>query len=218
MDVRRDELRGTSGVREAALRFWAIRTVAAALGEVGGHAVAGKGSHLLITACVVSLGVVYARNRAGRIAFWPVLVGVSIVSAALAHMTDRSLGIGDVVATVQLAALFTVALIVWARAARPTGFLCIGSIRDQAPFWVVAMLAQALASALADWVVDPHQTGSFVVLLVVAIGLPAVAAARWARIARLALFWTAFVLTGILGALSGDLLIRLIGADHALAT
>ena len=209
------EMRGTSGVREAALRFWAIRTAAAVLGEIGGHAVAGKGSHFLAAAGVVAIGVLYA--RAGRIAFWPVLVGVLVLSAALAHMADRSLGIGDLVASVQLAALFALALIVWARVAGTTGFLCVGSVRDQAPFWIVAMLAQAFASSLADWVVDPGQTGSSIVLLAVAIGLPAVAAARWARIGAPALFWTAFVLTGILGALWGDMLIRLLRGGHGLA-
>ncbi|WP_456759202.1 hypothetical protein [Bradyrhizobium sp. USDA 4011] len=205
-------------MREAALRFWAIRTFAAVLGELGGHGVAGKGSHVLAAAGVVSIGVLYARDRGGRIAFWPVLVGVLVVSAALAHMADRSLGIGDLVASVQLAALFALALIVWARVAGTTGFLAVGSVRDQAPFWIVAMLAQAFASSLADWVADPGQTGSSIVLLAVAIGLPAVAAAGWARIARPALFWTAFVLTGILGALWGDMLIRLIGAGQALST
>ena len=218
MDMRHIEMRWTMGVREAALRFWTIRTAAAVLGELGGHAVAGKGSHVLAAAGVVAIGGLYARDRAGRIAFWPVLVGVLVVSAALAHMADRSLGIGDLVASVQLAALFALALIVWARVAGTTGFLCVGSVRDQAPFWIVAMLAQAFASSLADWVVDPGQTGSSIVLLAVAIGLPAVAAAGWARIARPALFWTAFVLTGILGALWGDMLIRLIGAGQALST
>ncbi|WP_050406329.1 hypothetical protein [Bradyrhizobium embrapense] len=218
MDVVHIEMRGTPGVREAAVRFWAMRTVAAVLGEIAGLAVAGKGSHFLAAAGVVSIGVLYARDRAGPIAFWPVLVGVLMLSAALAHMADRSLGIGDCIPSVQLAALFALALIVRARVAGKTGFLAIGSIRNHAPFWIVAMLAQALASSLADWVVEPGQTGSSVVLLAVAIGLPAVAAARWARIARPALFWAAFVLTGILGALWGDMLIRLIGAGHSLST
>ncbi|GKQ53436.1 hypothetical protein [Bradyrhizobium sp. Ce-3] len=218
MDMRYSAMRGTIGVREAALRFWAMRTVAAALGEIGGHAVAGKGSHFLAAAVVALIGALYARERSGRNAFWPVLVGVSTLSAALAHMADRSLGIGDVVPSVQLAALFALALIVWARVAGTAGLLAVGSIRDHAPFWIVAMLAQAFASSLADWVVDPGQTGSSIVLLAVAIGLPAVAAARWARIARPALFWAAFVLTGILGALWGDTLIRLINAGHALST
>ena len=213
MTMHHDEIRGANGARGAALRFWAVRTVAAALGEIGGHAVAGKGRYLLAAACVATVAVLFARDRAGRIAFWPVLVGVSMVSAAVAHMTDRSLGTGDLVATVQLAALFALALIVWARTAGTSGLLCAGSIRDHAPFWIVAMLAQAFASALADWAVDPYQTGASIVLLIVAIGLPAVAMARWARIARPALFWTAFVLTGILGALWGDVLIRLVSTQ-----
>jgi|GEM_PF-4120788 len=216
MTMRDEGMREARAGQAALLWFWVIRTVAAALGEIGGHAVAGKGRYLLAAACVVTVAVLFARDRAGRIAFWPVLVGVSMVSAAVAHMTDRSLGTGDLVATVQLAALFALALIVWARAAGTRGFLCTGSIRDQAPFWIVAMLAQAFASALADWVVDPYQTGASIVLLLVAIGLPAVAAARWARIARPALFWTAFVLTGSLGALWGDMLIRLVSSAAGL--
>ena len=216
MTMRHEGMREARAGQAALLWFWVIRTVAAALGEIGGHAVAGKGRYLLAAACVVTVAVLFARDRAGRIAFWPVLVGVSMVSAAVAHMTDRSLGTGDLVATIQLAALFALALIVWARAAGTSGFLCTGSIRDQAPFWIVAMLAQAFASALADWVVDPYQTGASIVLLIVATGLPAMAAARGARIARLALFWTAFVLTGILGALWGDMLISLV-ATQAIA-
>lgn len=217
MDMRHLAMRGASGVREAALRFWVLRTLAAVLGEIGGHAVAGKGSHFLAAAVVVSIGALCARDRAGRIAFWPVLVGILILSSALAHMADRSLGIGDLVPSVQLAALLVLALIVWARLAGTTGFLSVGPIRDHAPFWIVAMLAQALASSLADWVVDPGQTGASIVLPAIVIGLPVVAVARWARIARPALFWTAFVLTGVLGALWGDILIRRIGASHGLS-
>jgi len=210
-------MRGTSGAREPALRFWVLRTLAAVLGEIGGHAVAGKGSHVLAATVVVSIGVLYARGRTGRIVFWPLLVGVLILSSALAHMADRSLGIGDLVPSVQLAALFALALTVWARLAGTTCFLAVGLIRDHGSFWIVAMLAQALASSLADWEVDASQTGAPIVLLAVAIGLPAVAVARWARIAHPALFWIAFVLTGVLGALWGDMLIRLLRGGHGLA-
>ncbi|KJC59656.1 hypothetical protein UP10_17215 [Bradyrhizobium sp. LTSPM299] len=79
------------------------------------------------------------------------------------------------------------------------------------------MLAQTYASALADWVIDPGQIGSAIVLVAIALGLPALAAAfRWARISHPALFWIAFVLTGILGALCGDLLIRLLANSDLL--
>ncbi|WP_426440701.1 hypothetical protein [Bradyrhizobium genosp. P] len=214
MNIRHQEVLASagrmSGIPQVTFGFWVIKTVATALGEVGGHAVGGTGSYLIAIACVASIGGLFAIDRYNEVAFWLVLLAVSVVSAALAHTTDHSLGIGDFAASLQLAALLVLALIVWFRTAGTIGIASIVSVRDKALFWIAVMLAQTFASALADWTIDPGQTGSAIVPLAVVLGLPAVAVvSRRERATHPALFWTTFVLTGILGALWGDLLVRL---------
>jgi uncharacterized membrane-anchored protein len=221
MEMRQEKIVGTtrylSGIPEITFRFWVMQTIAMALGEIGAHGVAAAGSYRLAIVCVASIAILFAIDRVSHTTFWLAMVAVTIVSAMLAHTTDRSLGIGDFVASVQLAALLAVSLIVWFRTTGTIAICSIGSIRDSVLVWIVVMLAQTYASALADWAIDPGQTGSAIVPVAIVLGLPAVAVAfRWARISHPALFWTAFVLTGILGALCGDLLVRLLGNSDLL--
>ncbi|KJC59655.1 hypothetical protein UP10_17210 [Bradyrhizobium sp. LTSPM299] len=119
MEMGQEKVLGTtgylSGIPEITFRFWVMQTGATALGEIGAHGVAAAGSYRVAITCAASVAVLFAVDRVGQAGFWLAMVAVTIVSAVLAHATDRSLGIGDFFASVHLAALLAVSLIVWFR-------------------------------------------------------------------------------------------------------
>jgi uncharacterized membrane-anchored protein len=77
----------------------------------------------------------------------------------------------------------------------------------EAFYWAAITFSQTLGTALGDWIADTGGLGYEGGALVFGAGLVVTAALYfWTDVSRVALFWTAFILTRPLGATLGDFL------------
>ncbi|WGR73780.1 MULTISPECIES: hypothetical protein [unclassified Bradyrhizobium] len=191
--------------------FWVTRGVATALGQVAGEgAIQWANARiwgaigLLSVFCLVSAVVARAaRNRFPTAIFWLAIAAVASGGTALAEAADNALGIGDIGAALNLSSYLVLSFVLWHRVAGVISGLT-GPSGGGLFFWVTAALAQALCSGLADWIVDPDGPDSRASLIVVLLGIVTVAGLYLCTPARRpALFWSAFIITGIIGALGG---------------
>jgi uncharacterized membrane-anchored protein len=81
-------------------------------------------------------------------------------------------------------------------------------------FWTTAMLAQTVASACADWIIDPSGPWERLTLAVIALGIVAtIGLYSCTRMPRSILFWFAFVLSGTGAALGGHVVVNSVGCS-----
>jgi hypothetical protein len=138
------------------------------------------------------------------------------VLAVLAEATDVSMGIGDIGAVLLIAILLIFSFVICYRL---TGHLpgpTDGS-NVRGFFWTTAMLGQTVASACADWVLDPGGPPERVAIAVIALGIAAtIGLYLFTRVPRAVLFWSAFVLSGTVAALGGHFVMKSIecSAQH----
>ena len=79
--------------------------------------------------------------------------------------------------------------------------------RVEAFYWVTILFSQTLGTALGDWVADTNDLGYAGGAFVFGAAIVLIAALYlFTNVSRVALFWTAFILTRPLGATLGDLL------------
>jgi uncharacterized membrane-anchored protein len=211
-----------SKVPEVTLGFWIVKILATTLGETGGDAVTmtwlhadahpHNGGYLIGTGIfvVVFVAAVIAQISAKKFipwVYWLAIVASTTVGTAMADLFDRSLGIGYTGGSSILLACVLCSLGIW--------YLTLGSINVQTVatpkveifYWVTITFSQTLGTALGDWVADSGGLGYAGGALVFSAGLAVLAVAYyWTAVSRVALFWSAFILTRPLGATLGDFL------------
>lgn len=209
-----------SKVPEVVLLFWILKIAATTLGETGGDAVSmslGLG-YLAGTAifAVLFAAAVYAQIRAEDfhpVLYWATIIATTTVGTTLADFVDRSLGIGYAGGTSILLALLLGSLFAWHRALGSISVESIVTAKAEIFYWVTIMFSQTLGTAVGDWVADTEGFGFAGGILIFVVLLAAVVAAyRFTKADRTALFWTAFVLTRPLGAVVGDFLDKPVNA------
>jgi uncharacterized membrane-anchored protein len=201
-------------VPEVTLLFWIIKIAATTLGETGGDALSMSLNlgYLLSTGIFAALFIVAvaAQMRARQFhpwVYWTTIVATTTVGTTLADYFDRSLGIGYSGGTTILLVLLLTSLWTWQRTLGTVSVESVSSPKAEIFYWVTIMFSQTLGTALGDWTADTAGLGySGGALVFTGLLLLVVAAYRWTRISRTALFWAAFVLTRPLGAVVGDYL------------
>ena len=207
------------------LGFWIIKILATTLGETGGDSVsmswlgetttkAGQGGmngYLVGTAIFGALlvALVWLQIRARRLhpwLYWATIIASTTAGTTLADFATRSLGIGYPGGSLLLFACVLVSLFAWYRT---TGTISVNSVvspREELFYWITITFSQTLGTALGDWVADGSL--GYLGAAVVFGSLLALLAALywWTSISRVALFWSAFILTRPLGATVGDFL------------
>ena len=207
------------------LGFWIIKILATTLGETGGDSVsmswlgetttkAGQGGmngYLVGTAIFGALLVafVWLQIRARHFnpwLYWATIIASTTAGTTLADFATRSLGIGYPGGSLLLFACVLVSLFAWYRT---TGTISVNSVvspREELFYWITITFSQTLGTALGDWVADGSL--GYLGAAVVFGSLLALLAALywWTSISRVALFWSAFILTRPLGATVGDFL------------
>src|SRR5262249_3765389 len=196
------------------LLFWIIKIAATTLGETGGDALSMSLNlgYLVSTGifAVIFVGAVYAQISAARFhpaLYWLTIIASTTVGTTLADFADRSLGIGYTGGSALLLALLLTSLFIWYRVEGTISVRTVSTPRVEVFYWVTIMFSQTLGTALGDWTADTAGVGYTGGMYIFgALLLLVVAAYYWTRISRVALFWTAFVLTRPLGAVVGDFL------------
>ena len=204
------------------LGFWIIKILATTLGETGGDAVtmtwlgetteeATGFGYLIGTAIfgVLLLVLIWLQIKARRFnawLYWATIAASTTAGTALADFATRSIGIGYPGGSLLLFAALMAALALWYRSEGTVSVNTVNTPKVEAFYWVTITLSQTLGTALGDWVADagPGYDGG---ALIFGAALAIVAALYfWTGVSRVALFWTAFILTRPLGATIGDYL------------
>jgi uncharacterized membrane-anchored protein len=202
-----------SKVPAVTLGFWIIKILATTLGETGGDTVTMTMDlgYLIGTAIFISVFVVLAIGQIAAKRFHPYLYWATIVASTTAGTTmadfaDRSLGIGYTGGSLLLLACVLVSLVAWYWSEGTVSVNTITTRKAEAFYWITITFSQTLGTALGDWIADAglgYEGGA----LVFGAGLVLLAMLYWwTEISRVALFWTAFILTRPLGATVGDFL------------
>jgi len=207
-------------VPEVTLLFWIVKIAATTLGETGGDALSMSLNlgYLLSTGIFAALFIVAvaAQMRARQFhpwVYWTTIVATTTVGTTLADYFDRSLGIGYSGGTTILLVLLLTSLWTWQRTLGTVSVESVSSPKAEIFYWVTIMFSQTLGTALGDWTADTAGLGySGGAVVFTGLLLIVVAAYRWTRISRTALFWAAFVLTRPLGAVVGDYLDKPVAA------
>jgi uncharacterized membrane-anchored protein len=208
-------------VRDAAVKvpavtlgFWVIKILATTLGETGGDTLSMTYDlgYLVSTAIfVVPLAVLVAGQVWARgyhpFLYWATIIASTTAGTTMADFATRSLGIGYAGGTVLLLACVAASLAVWRAVTGSIAVESVSSARSELFYWLTITFSQTLGTALGDWAADDGGLGYLGGALVFGGALLVLVALwRFTALSRVALFWTAFVLTRPLGATVGDFL------------
>ena len=204
----------TGIVPEFLARFWAYWLLAAIAGKITGHALnhvyLHRSGRVIVTLmlCFLATSILQgATRRPPRMMFWSAAFLMSLLGAVLAEATDVSMGIGDIGAILLIAILLVFSFVICYRL---TGNLPgpTNGANIRGFFWTTAMLTQTVASACADWIIDPGGPSQRLAIAVIALGMAAtIGVYSCTRVPRSVLFWSAFVLSGTVAALGGHLIL-----------
>lgn len=203
-----------SKVPEVTFIFWVIKIFATTLGETGGDALSmsAKMGYLLSTAIfgVLFLVAVTVQIRSAKyhpLIYWFTIITTTTVGTTMADYADRSLHVGYAGGSVILLTLLMIALFTWHRSMGSISVSSVVSTKAELFYWVTIMFSQTLGTALGDWTADSAGMGYTGGALIFSVLLILTAIAHFkTKISKVALFWTAFVLTRPLGAVVGDFL------------
>ena len=203
-----------SKVPAVTLGFWVIKILATTLGETGGDTL----SMTLDLGYLISSGIFLAilvAFIAGQMAakrfipslYWATIVASTMAGTTMADFATRSLGIGYPGGSLLLAACVVASLGAWRLAVGRVDADNISSPKAELFYWLTITFSQTLGTALGDWTADTASLGYLGAALIFAGLLGAVGAVYfWTSFNRVALFWSAFILTRPLGAAVGDFL------------
>ncbi len=206
--------------------FWIIKILATTLGETGGDAVtmtwlgettpqagaAGVSGYLLgtgifLTMLVVLIWAQIVAKRFHPFLYWATIIASTTAGTTMADFATRSIGIGYTGGSTLLLACVLVSLAAWYRT---MGSISVDTVREpnaELFYWITITFSQTLGTALGDWAADTGGLGYSGGALLFGVGLAVLAALYfWTGTSRVALFWTAFILTRPLGATVGDFL------------
>jgi uncharacterized membrane-anchored protein len=194
--------------------FWTIRLLVVAPAAMIGQIINQWKMPLLWPAtlaliCMALAGAAATRIASARLAsaaFWAATFGIAVLTTILAERVDLTLGIGDIPAGLHLAAIFMLCSVLDYRLTGAVATLPLE--RRQKPFfWTLAVLAQMLGSAVADWALDPGGPGAAPTFGVLAAALLVVTTLHSRKPASSAIpFWAGIVIAAAAGALGPQML------------
>jgi uncharacterized membrane-anchored protein len=202
-----------SKVAAVTVFFWIIKILCTTLGETGGDAVTmsmnlgyAVGTSIFAVIFLAAVITQVLAKKFHPFLYWFTIVATTTVGTTMADLADRSEGLGYARGSALLLALVLGSLGLWYWS---TGTVSVGTVsspRSEIFYWVTIMFSQTLGTALGDWAADDAGLGYLGGVAVFGGALVVVAALYFfTRISRTTLFWSAFILTRPLGAVSGDL-------------
>lgn len=206
---------GFSKVAAVTFSFWIIKILCTTLGETGGDAVTMQmnlgyavGTSIFAAIFIVAVVVQVRAKKFHPFIYWFTIVATTTVGTTMADLADRSEGLGYAWGSALLFALVMASLGVWYWTMGTVSVGSVDSPKAEIFYWVTIMFSQTLGTALGDWAADDEglklgYLGGVEVfggLLVIVLLLH-----LFTKINKTALFWSAFILTRPLGAVSGDL-------------
>ncbi|CAN5208197.1 membrane protein [soil metagenome] len=203
-----------SKVPAVTLGFWVIKILATTLGETGGDtfSMSLKLGYLVSSGIFLAILVVFiagqiAAKRFVRSLYWATIVASTMAGTTMADFATRSLGVGYLGGSLLLALCVVMSLGAWRLTLGRVEADTISSPKAELFYWLTITLTQTLGTALGDWTADTASLGYLGAALIFAGLLAAIGGLYfWTPFNRVALFWSAFILTRPLGAAVGDFL------------
>ncbi len=209
----RDMPKSFSKIPEVTLAFWIVKIAATTLGETGGDTVTMTldwgylaGTALFLAALVLLVSLQIAAKKFHPFLYWATIIASTTFGTTMADFADRSLGIGYSGGSTLLLVLLLATLGLWYRSSGSISVDTVSTPKVEMFYWAAITFSQTLGTALGDWMADTglgYEGGALVCGAALAM---VVAAYYWTSMSRVALFWTAFILTRPLGATVGDFL------------
>jgi uncharacterized membrane-anchored protein len=203
-----------SKVPAVTLVFWIIKIAATTLGETGGDSVTMTLDWGYLIGVAIFLPILIAlvvwqilAKKFHPILYWATIVASTTFGTTMADFADRSLGIGYTGGSALLLAFLLATLGLWCWSQGTISANTVNTPKVEAFYWAAITFSQTLGTALGDWAADDGGLGYQGGALLFGAALMVVAAAYfWTNTSRVALFWTAFILSRPLGATVGDYL------------
>jgi uncharacterized membrane-anchored protein len=199
-----------SVVPEFSVTFWTNWPLAAMAGEIAGRALNHIYLHrsgrviIALMLCFLAMSILQGAIRwVPRMMFWSAAFLLSVMGAVLAEATDISMGVGDIGPILLIAILLIFSFVICYRLNGNLPGPTDGS-NVRGFFWASAMLAQTVASACANWIIDPGGPSERLAIAVIALAIAAtIGVYSCTRMPSPILFWSAFLLLGTVAALGG---------------
>ena len=197
----------------ATLAFWVIKIMSTTVGETGADYLAvnagfGKGATSAATASLLAIAVV-AQLRSKVYTpwlYWVTVVLVSVVGTQITDTLTDGLGVSLYLSTAIFAVLLAAIFSLWFRTEGTLSILTIDTRRRELFYWAAILCTFALGTAAGDLATEALGLGFQLGVLVFAVLIAAIVAARRLGADAVLAFWLAYILTRPLGAALGDLL------------
>lgn len=201
-------------VPEVTLVFWVIKILSTTTGETAAdylNTTLGFGLSLTTLATglmlVAALAVQISTTRYAPVAYWIVVVLVSIFGTLITDNLTDVFGLPLWASTVIFTAVLAITFGIWFYRERTLSIHTIFTRRREAFYWVAILFTFALGTAAGDLITEGFGLGYLFGSILFAALIGIIAIARFAfRVNVVFCFWAAYVLTRPLGASIGDLL------------
>jgi len=202
-------------VPEVTIFFWVIKVLCTTVGQsaadyVDGTLNFGIADTAKVAGAVLAvlLLVQFRLDRYVPLAYWLVVVAVSVFGALMAELLTDVQGIAPGAVIVLFAAGLGLVFAAWWAVERTLSLHTITTVRREAFYWAAVVLAFALGCAAGDVVVENAGLGYAVSIAIFGAVLALIAVAHRLGADAVLTFWLAFVVTGPLGAAIGDQIAR----------
>lgn len=199
-------------VPEITVYFWLIKIMGTTVGETGADFLnenLGLGLHttalLPVAALAIALTVQFSLRRYVPVAYWLVVVLVSVVGTLLSDELVDGYGVALTTTTTVFAVLLAVTFAVWYARERTLSIHAVTTRPREAFYWLAVLLTFALGTSAGDLVAEHFDLGYWTSAALFGLAIAVVAALRFGAGANAtACFWVAYILTRPLGASVGD--------------
>ncbi|MEU6194818.1 hypothetical protein [Streptomyces sp. NPDC047061] len=201
-------------VPEPTVYFWIIKVLCTTVGATAADLLNEKaglgltGGSVLMSALLAVVLVVQFRTSAYRAGvYWLTVALISICSTLISDDLTDTVGVPPATATTVFAVVLAVVFVVWYRRERTLSLRHIDTAGRESFYWPAVFFTFALGTAAGDLVSERLDLGYWLSAALFAAAIAAVAIAHFALdLDAVWSFWTAYLLTGPLGASVGDYL------------
>jgi uncharacterized membrane-anchored protein len=199
-------------VPEITLFFWAIKIMCTTIGETAAdyfndNLGFGLTNTTWVAAAllVVLLAVQFRLKRYVPLAYWAVVVVISVVGTLITDNMSDHYNIPLTTSTPIFAVILAVVFVVWWGSERTLSIHSIVTVRREAFYWLAILFTFALGTAAGDLLAEKADLGYALSIAIFGGAIAVIALAHFKTKANPILtFWLAYILTRPLGASIGD--------------
>ena len=203
-----------SKVPEITITFWIIKVLSTTVGETGADYIAdnlglglGWTTIIMSAALIVALAVQFKFKKYMPVAYWLVVIGMSIVGTLLTDYLVDEMGIALSTTTIAFTIAMIIGFIVWYVREKTLSIHSINTPIREIYYWTIILLAFALGTGAGDLISEKLELGYGVALGIFAAAIAVIAIGYFFfKLNATCAFWIAFILTRPLGASLGDLM------------